>query len=257
MGQLTAESIRKGLDTKFVGQHVVCLDSVTSTNDVAKRLALEGAPEGTLVLAEVQTAGRGRQARTWIAPAGSSLLMSLVFRPSFPPAGLPHLLMASGLAVAQAIEDSTGLPVHLKWPNDILLGGKKTGGILIEAGLTAEAIDYVVVGIGLNVNLDLAQVPEIVAFATSISEELGRSVPRLRVLHSLLRSMEREYILLQGGESPHGRWVARLDQLDQQVEISTPWGKESGLLERVGEDGTLFLRRADGTEASITVGDVT
>jgi BirA family biotin operon repressor/biotin-[acetyl-CoA-carboxylase] ligase len=257
MGQLTAESIRKGLHTEFVGQHVVHLDSVTSTNDVAKRLAREGAPEGTLVVAEEQTAGRGRQGRRWIAPAGSSLLISVVFRPSFLPAGLPHLLMASGLAAARAIEDSTGLQVRLKWPNDILLGGRKTGGILIEAALSGEMIDHVVVGIGLNVNLDLAQVPEIVAFATSMSEELGGRVSRLRVLHSLLGSMEREYLLLQDGESPYGRWVARLGQLGQGVEIETPRGKESGILERVGEDGTLFLRRADGTEVPITVGDVT
>ncbi len=257
MGQLTVQSIRKGLHTEFVGQQVVCLDSVSSTNDAAKRQAREGAPEGTLVVAEEQTAGRGRQGRRWIAPAGSSLLTSLVFRPSFPPAGLPHLLMASGLAVAQAIEGSTGLQVRLKWPNDILLGGKKAGGILIESGLTGETIDYAVVGIGLNVNLDVAQVPEIVASATSLSQELGRRIPRLKVLHSLLHAMEREYLLLSSGESPHGRWVARLDQLDQELKISTPWGKESGLLERVGEDGTLFLRRADGTEAPITVGDVT
>jgi BirA family biotin operon repressor/biotin-[acetyl-CoA-carboxylase] ligase len=180
----------------------------------------------------------------------------LVFRPSFPPASLPQLLMASGLAMAEAIEDSTGLRVRLKWPNDILLGGRKAGGILIEAGLSGERIDHAVVGIGLNVNLDLAHVPEIAASATSLSAELGRRVPRLRVLHSLLRCLEREYLLLQGGESPHGRWVARLDQLGREVEISTPWGSEKGLLERVSKDGTLFLRRQDGTEAPITVGDV-
>lgn len=257
MGQLTAESIRRELHTEFVGRQVVCLDSVSSTNDAAKRLAREGAPEGTLVVAEEQTAGRGRQRRKWIAPVGSSLLLSLIFRPSLPPAGLPQLLMASGLAVAEAIEDSTGLPVRLKWPNDILLVGKKAGGILIEAGLSGETIDYAVVGIGLNVNLDLAQVPEIAASATSLSTALGRRVPRLRVLHSLLCSMEREYLLLQGGESPHGRWVARLDQLGHEVEINTPWGKERGLLERVNEDGALILRRQDGTEAPITVGDFT
>jgi BirA family biotin operon repressor/biotin-[acetyl-CoA-carboxylase] ligase len=256
MGQLTVASIRKGLHTEFVGQHVICQDSVTSTNDVAKRLAREGAPEGTLVIAEEQTEGRGRQGRRWIAPVGSSLLMSVLFRPSFPPADLPQLLMASALAVAQAIEDSTGLRVQLKWPNDVLLGSRKTGGILIEAGLSGEAVDYAVVGIGLNVNLDLTLVPEIAAIATSLSEELGQRVPRLRVLHALLRSMEREYLLLRSGQSPHDRWVTRLEQLGQEVEINTPWGRESGRLDRVGEDGTLFLRREDGTETPITVGDV-
>jgi BirA family biotin operon repressor/biotin-[acetyl-CoA-carboxylase] ligase len=257
MAELTPESIRSELHTDFVGQQVVCLDSVSSTNDVAKRLAQRGAPEGTLVVAEEQTAGRGRQGRRWLAPKGSSLLFSLVFRPSPTPTTLPQLLMASSLAVAEAIEHSTGLPVRLKWPNDILIGGKKAGGILIEAGFSGEELDYAVVGIGLNVNLDPTEIPEIANSATSLSAELGRNVPRLQVLHSLLRSMEREYLVLKGGEPPYARWTARVAQVGQEVEVNTPWGQERGRLDRVGEDGTLFLHREDGTEVQITVGDVT
>jgi BirA family biotin operon repressor/biotin-[acetyl-CoA-carboxylase] ligase len=257
MGQLTAESIQRELHTGFVGQQVVCLDSVGSTNDVAKHLAQQGAPEGTLVVAEEQTTGRGRQGRRWLAPKGSSLLLSLVFRPSLTSVTLPQLLMASSLAVAEAIEHSTGLPVHLKWPNDILVESKKVAGILIEAGFSGDSLDYAVVGIGLNVNLDPAEIPEIASSATSLSAELGRRVPRLEVLHSLLRSMEREYLMLKGDKSPYGRWVARVAQLGQEVEVNTPWGLERGRLERVGEDGALFLCREDSTEVRITVGDVT
>jgi BirA family biotin operon repressor/biotin-[acetyl-CoA-carboxylase] ligase len=256
MERLTTESIQRGLRTTFVGREVVCLDSVTSTSDVARRLAQQGDPEGTLVLAEEQTAGRGRQGRRWIAPSGSGLLLSIVFRPSLAPAELPQLLMASSIAVAQAIEDSTGLPVHLKWPNDILLGGKKAGGILIETGLSGDTLDYAVVGIGLNVNLDTAQIPEIADHATSLSTEMGRRVPRLEVLHSLLQSLEQEYLRLQSGESPHGRWAARVAQPGQELVVDTPWGREEGRLDRIGEDGTLFLHREDGAEVRISVGDV-
>jgi BirA family biotin operon repressor/biotin-[acetyl-CoA-carboxylase] ligase len=158
--------------------------------------------------------------------------------------------------VAQAIEESTGLHVGLKWPNDILLEGKKAGGILIETGLSGDQVDYAVVGIGLNVNLDADQIPEIAGHATSLSTELGRRVPRLEVLHSLLQSLEQEYLRLQRGESPHGRWAARVAQLGQELVVNTPWGREQGRLDSIGEDGTLFLHRDDGTEVRISVGDV-
>jgi BirA family biotin operon repressor/biotin-[acetyl-CoA-carboxylase] ligase len=257
MDQLTAESIQRGLNTEFVGQQAVCLDSVGSTNDVAKRLAQEGAPEGTLVVAEEQTTGRGRHGRRWFAPRGSSLLLSLVFRPPLTPVMLPQLLMASSVAVAEAIEHSTALPVRLKWPNDILVRGKKAGGILIEAGFSGQSLDYAVVGIGLNVNLDPTGIPEIVNSATSLSVELGRRVPRLELLRALLRSLEREYLVLKGGESPYARWAARVAHVGQEIKVNTPWGLERGRLDRIDEDGTLFLRREDGTETRITVGDVT
>jgi BirA family biotin operon repressor/biotin-[acetyl-CoA-carboxylase] ligase len=256
MEKLSPEIITKDLDTRFMGQQVVCLDSVTSTNDVAKRLAEEGAPEGFVVLAEEQTAGRGRQKRKWIAPPSSSLLVSFLLKPSLAPEQMPLLLMASALAVATAIEESTGLEVHFKWPNDILLRGKKAGGILIETGLRGEELDYAVIGVGLNVNFDVAMIPEIAATATSISTELGRDVPRLTVLRSLLSSMEREYTLMVEGRFPHERWVARLAQLGQQVLVRTPWAEERGLLQGVDPVGNLMLRKDDGTKVTIMVGDV-
>ena len=256
MEELSPETITKDLDTRFMGQQVICFESVSSTNDVAKQLAEQGAPEGTLVFTEEQTAGRGRQKRKWIAPAGSSLLVSFILRPSLTPEQLPLLLMASALAVASAIEESTGLKVHFKWPNDILVGGKKAGGILTETGLRGEEVNYAVIGVGLNVNFDVAGIPEIPSTATSISTELGQAVPRLKVLHSLLTSMEREYSLLGEGRSPHERWAARLAQLGQQVVVDTPWGEERGLLDGVDPNGSLVLRRADGTKVSITVGDI-
>lgn len=240
-----------------MGQRVVCYETIASTNDAAKQLAVEGAPEGTVVIAEEQTAGRGRHGRRWIAPAGSSLLVSCILRPSLSPAELPLLLMASALAVAQAIQESTGLLVNLKWPNDIMLRDRKTGGILIETGLSGEAVDYAVIGIGLNVNVDLTGIPELASTATSISTELGKGASRLKILQAFLRCMEREYLLLQGGASPAPRWAGRLSQVGQQVEVDTPWGRETGRIEGVDADGTLVLLRTDGTVTQITVGDVT
>jgi BirA family biotin operon repressor/biotin-[acetyl-CoA-carboxylase] ligase len=257
MEELTPQAIQRDLDTRFLGRNVVCYDRLDSTNAVSIQLAQEGAPEGTLVVAEEQTAGRGRHRRKWLAPAGSSLLISFVLRPSLAPEELPLLLMSSALAVAEAIEESTGLAIHFKWPNDIMLGGKKAGGILIETGLSGQDVDHAVIGIGLNVNLDVATIPEIAATATSISAALGKETSRLRILRSLLQSMEREYLLLQGGRSPAARWTARLSQLGQQVQVETPWGREAGRLEGVDADGTLILLRSDGSQARITVGDVT
>jgi BirA family biotin operon repressor/biotin-[acetyl-CoA-carboxylase] ligase len=257
MEELTAETVGKDLGARFMGQQVVCYESIPSTNDAAKQLAVEGAPEGTVVIAEEQTAGRGRHGRRWLAPAGSSLLVSCILRPSISPAELPLLLMASALAVAQAIEESTGLLVNLKWPNDILLRDRKAGGVLIETGLSGEDVDYAVIGIGLNVNLDLTSIPELSSTATSISTELGESASRLKILRALLRCMEREYLLLQRGVSPASRWEGRLSQPGRQVEVDTPWGREIGRIEGVEADGTLVLLRTDGTTAHVRVGDVT
>jgi BirA family biotin operon repressor/biotin-[acetyl-CoA-carboxylase] ligase len=256
MKKLAPDTIKRGLTTEFMGQEIIYYQAIGSTNEVAKDLARQGASEGTLVIAEEQTAGKGQRGRSWLAPPGSSLLISLVLYPPLTASQIPRLTMASALAVAYAIEDRSNLSVHFKWPNDILLGGKKAGGILSETSISGEILDYAVIGIGLNVNLDAHQIPEIADTATSLSMELGREVSRLGLLQVLLKSMEREYRLLQQGESPGERWAARLYLLGEKVEVTTPWGREYGRAEGVDADGALILRREDGTKAYITVGDV-
>jgi len=256
MKELVPDKIRSGLTTEFIGQEIVYYQVIGSTNEVAKELARLGASEGTLVIAEEQTAGKGRLGRSWLAPPGSSLLMSLILHPSLTTPQLPRLTMASSLAVAYAIEETCSLSVHFKWPNDILLRGKKAGGILTETSVSGEILDYAVIGIGLNVNLDVHQIPEIAQTATSLSMELCREVSRLELLQALLKSIEREYRLLQEGESPGDRWEARLNSLGRRVMVDTPWGQESGQAEGVDANGALILRRDDGTKTYITVGDV-
>lgn len=256
MQRLTPERIRKGLATKFSGQEIVYFESVGSTNQVAKGLADKGAPEGTLVIAEEQTAGKGRLGRRWVAPAGTSLLFSLLFYPNLALEEVPRLTMVASLATSEAIESVTGLLVKFKWPNDILIQGKKAGGILTEVGVTGERLDYVVVGIGLNVNWNPSETPELAGKATSLSEEWGREVSRLDLLQRLLLHMEKGYLRLQEGYLPHQIFTSRLANLGKKVEVALPGGKEEGFVEGVDVQGALLLRKGDGTRVRVTMGEV-
>ncbi len=254
--KLTPEAIRQGLTTRFIGQQVYCYPEVASTNDIARRLAGEGAPEGTLVIADHQTSGRGRLGRSWLAPAGTSLLFSLLFRPRLAPSQAGRVTMAVALGVVQGVSEVTGLRPRLKWPNDVLIAGCKVCGLLAESGMTGERLDYVVVGVGLNVNFDPRHVPGIPPTATSLAVALGRPVERVPLLRAILTAIEPHYERLRAGQSPRDAWAALLDTLGQVVRVVTPDGEEEGVAEDVDADGALLLRRPDGTLARILVGDV-
>lgn len=260
MDRLSSEGIREGLRTTFVGHELVYLEEVESTNAVARRLGQEGAAEGTLVVADYQSAGRGRLGRRWQAPPGSSLLLSLLFRPSLAPAQMQRLTMACGLAVADAIEARTGLRVGLKWPNDVVIGGRKAGGILTELELQGGAVAFAVVGIGLNVNLDpgtLADLPEDTRPpATSLSQALGQPVPRLTLLLTLLEAVEVRYLALRQGRSPHREWAERLTTLGRRVVVSGAGRRLEGVAVGVEADGALQLRLDDGRLEAVWAGDV-
>lgn len=165
--------------------------------------------------------------------------------------------MICSLAIADAVEGLTGLPVSLKWPNDIFICGKKAGGILTESGTTGGHLDYVVVGMGLNVNLDISTLPELSGMATSLSQELGREVSRLELLWRILEEIETGYNSLRRGESPHEEWTARLINLGCEVQVTTPDEVLAGLAEGVDADGALILRTSDGQRKRILAGDVT
>lgn len=257
MDELSPGRIKEGLGTRFVGQNVVYYPSIGSTNEIAKALAAQRAPEGTLVIAEKQTAGKGRLGRRWLAPAGTSLLLSLLFYPDLASHQAMRLTMLCALAAVEGIRAVTGLSPRLKWPNDILIRDKKAGGILTEAGVTGKRVDYVVVGLGLNVNFAPSQMGELAATATSLSEALGREVPRVSLLRAILEGIEERIQRLQVGWSPHEEWAAHLVTLGQEVRVATPWGAEEGLAEAVDEDGALLLRRHDGSLARMATGDVT
>jgi BirA family biotin operon repressor/biotin-[acetyl-CoA-carboxylase] ligase len=147
--------------------------------------------------------------------------------------------------------------VGLKWPNDIFIGDKKAGGILTESGTTGGRLDYVVVGMGLNVNLAISALPELRGMATSLSQELGREVSRLELLWRILEGVETRYNSLGSGESPHEEWATRLINLGRQVQVTTPQGVLVGWAEGVDADGALILRTADERRERVLVGDVT
>jgi len=257
MDHLSAQLIASGLNTVFLGRNLLYLPETTSTHAEAKRLARKGAPEGLLVVADHQTAGRGRLDRRWEAPAGSSLLLSIVFRPALEPSQIQQVTMSCGLAVVDALAGQTGLDVGLKWPNDIILAGAKLGGILTEIEFTGHRIEHMVVGIGLNVNLDPAQLSSALLWpATSLSQALGRHVPRLPLLWALLEAVEARYTALQAGPSPRAEWAERLATLGQAVVVSGAGVMLEGVAEGVDEDGALLVRVAGGGLERILVGDV-
>ena len=230
---------------------------IGSTNDLARTLASQGAPEGTVVLANEQTAGRGRQGRRWLAPPRSSLLMSLIFRPSLPPSLASHVLMACALGVVEGIEGWLPGRVGLKWPNDILVDHRKAGGLLAESGIQGDALEFVVVGIGVNINFTPACVPGIPPDATSLSEALGRDVDRVSLLSAILAAIDHRYAQLRQGEPIHEAWRQRLETLGKWVEVSTPRGSVQGWAEDTTSEGALSLRLPDGRRIAVTAGEAT
>ncbi len=257
LNALSARAISESLGTRFVGRNVVYRPEIGSTNDEARCLAAEGAPEGTLVIADYQSKGRGRLDRGWDAPPGSSLLMSLVFRPELEAHQVQRLTMCCGLAVVDAIEQETGIRAGLKWPNDVLIGTAKTGGLLTEIELEGARVEYAVVGIGLNVNLDPAQLPgDLLVPATSLGHELGSQVLRLPLLRALLQRVEERYTALRAGRSPHSEWAARLVTLGRPVSVSGSGTMLEGLAEGVDADGALLVRVGEGRVERVLAGDV-
>lgn len=254
---LTREMILAALGTSFVGRHIEAYATIESTNTRAVAWAQAGAPDGALVIAEEQTAGRGRLGRRWHAPPGSSLLLSLVLRPPLTPAQAQRATMLCASAAVEAIGAVAGLEVRLKWPNDLLIGGRKVGGVLTELGCVGSELAFVVVGMGLNVNLDPTQIPEALTTPTSLLAERGAPVSRLDLLCALMRAIETRYLALRQGWSPHQEWRGLLANLGQPVQVVAPSESITGVAEDVDADGALLVRTPDGALRTVLVGDVT
>jgi BirA family transcriptional regulator, biotin operon repressor / biotin---[acetyl-CoA-carboxylase] ligase len=271
MPELAADAIAGALATRHpgcrLGHPVRVYERIGSTNEVALAEAAAGAAEGLLVLAEEQTAGRGRQQRSWWAPAGSSLLFSLLLRPPIPAGQAGQLTMCLGLGAVEAIEEVTGLHPALKWPNDLVLDGRKLGGMLAESRLAEMQLSYAVLGLGLNVNLDFAGQPgvppDMVDTAISLQMALGRPVDRLALLVAILDHCATWYDGLLAGASPHAAWAARLDTLGRRVKVSLTYTRQGsgGAIEGsavgVSPEGALLVRDDDGQVHTVWAGDVT
>jgi BirA family biotin operon repressor/biotin-[acetyl-CoA-carboxylase] ligase len=247
------------LTTHRLGRPVLFFPTIGSTNDVIHEHAQAGAAEGLLAVADEQTAGRGRLDRRWWAPPGSSLLMSLLLRPPIPPVQAARLTMCLGLGAVEGIEQVTGLRPQLKWPNDLLLEGRKLGGMLTELRWDGNRIEYAVLGLGVNVNVefDSGSPPDVVATGVSLSMALDRPVDRLPLLVAILAACEAWYDRLLTGQSPHEAWSARLGTLGREVAVTLPTGPLRGTAAGVTAEGALLVRDESGQMHTVWAGDVT
>ncbi len=238
----------------FVRQ-VLYRPRINSTNDLARACASEGAPEGLLIIADEQSAGRGRMGRHWWSPPGSALLTSLLFRPALLPERAQQLTMLCALAAADAVNELTALSADLKWPNDLLIAGHKLAGLLTTSAIEGDSLDHVIVGMGLNVNTDWSDAPPLITPATSLRRELGRSVDRLALLVAYLDGVARRYTQLVQ-QSPYDEWASRLITLGQTITAHQGKQTVSGLAQGVDASGALLLRTAQGDVHRLFAADV-
>ena len=257
---LEASSLQRLLTTWTLGQTLHVKTQTTSTNDDAKQLAQEGAPQGTVVLAEQQHQGRGRQGRSFASPAGVGIYMSLLLRPEIEISRLPQLALVAAVATAAAIAEMSALPVELKWPNDVMIGNKKMGGILTESVFRADLSAVAIVGIGINVNTALEQFPsELRHQVTSLALAAGRFVSRPSLIAAILNRLEPLYHTFQqqglAPILPHWLHYGRI--AGKPVRCSTARGVEEGVVLGLDEDGALLVRGPDDSRLRVVSGEVT
>ncbi|MBI5485369.1 MAG: biotin--[acetyl-CoA-carboxylase] ligase [Deltaproteobacteria bacterium] len=257
---LDAESIRPYLESKCIGQSLVCLKQTLSTNADAFKLAEQGAAEGTVVMADSQNAGKGRRGRFWASPEGVNLYCSAVLRPLIMPHQAPQLTFLSAVAVARAIEATTALKPEIKWPNDVLISGRKVAGLLNEMSAETDGINFVILGIGVNLNMTADQFPDDLRHpATSIMLESGSKVVRSHFAASVLNELDKLYavFLLSGFAPVRQEWQQRCNAGGRQIVVSDA-GVDclSGLFAGIDEDGALLLQTGSGRIERVVSGDV-
>ncbi|GIP25630.1 bifunctional ligase/repressor BirA [Paenibacillus sp. J23TS9] len=257
--RLDTLSLIKAMKTKTMGQKVKIIESTVSTQEEAKLLAEEDAPEGTLVIAEEQTGGKGRMGRKWYSPKGKGIWMSLVLRPKQPMHYMPQLTLMTGVAVCRAVRRTTGVMAGLKWPNDLLVNGRKISGILLESAAEDEYVRYCIAGIGISVNLDPQDYPEALTdVATSLKIEAGEEVDRVALIAAVLEEFEVLYALYQQeGFGPIASlWEALSVTLGKSVTVNTARGAVIGTAEKLDHSGALLIATGEGQHVSIFSGDV-
>jgi BirA family biotin operon repressor/biotin-[acetyl-CoA-carboxylase] ligase len=255
---LTPSLLRPELRDGAIGRNIVHYFRTESTNDVALKLAAGGAEHGTVVVAEEQTAGRGRLGRVWFSEKSSGIYTSVILRPPLSPAAAPVLTLMAGVAVHQAVSSVTGLAVDIRWPNDLLVNGKKVCGILTEMSAEIDRLHAVVLGIGINVNH--SQMPaELKLIATSLRLEANRSISRSNLFVVLLRELERHYRLLlkDGNKAITERWAAVSSfARGKRVRVVTPAGEALATTAGLDPSGAFRIRHDDGREELLVAGEV-
>jgi len=250
--------VEKGLTTSVMGRNIYYYQTLDSTNSLARSLAQEGAVEGSLVIAEEQVGGRGRCGRRWVSPKGVNILASIILRPNILPHQIPQLAILGTVSVAGSIHKVAVIEAELRWPNEILLNNKRVGGILIEFSAELDRVNFVILGIGINVNFDLSEFPELAGEATSLWMETGVKVSRVELLQILLEQIENNYTLLTGGKFHQlwQRWNTLCWGIGKWVQVASVGGKQSGILKGMDENGCVIIARIDGERRIAMSGDV-
>lgn len=255
---ISAEEVKSLLDTCWAGQEIAYYSLIDSTNNKAKKLAEEGAAHGTLVIADEQNGGRGRRGRSWETPPKSSIAMTLIVRPDLPPEKASMLTLVMGMAVASACRSLLDLPAGIKWPNDVVLDGKKICGILTEMSAEMDGIHYLVIGTGINVNMN--EFPEqIRQTATSLSLEAGHPVNRAEVICRCMKYFEQYYETFmerQDLSALREAYNGMLVNMDREVRVLEPGNTYSGISRGINDRGELLVEREDHTVERVFAGEV-
>ncbi|WP_336882662.1 biotin--[acetyl-CoA-carboxylase] ligase [Priestia koreensis] len=257
--KVTSNELLLGLHTKRMGHHVHYEESVESTQKIAHRLAQEDAVEGTVVVAEEQTSGRGRLERVWYSPKYTGVWMSIILRPTVPPQQAPQLTLLAAVAIVQAIEEITDLSPDIKWPNDILINGKKLVGILTEMQADVERVHSVIVGIGINVNQQASDfAPNIQKIATSLSIESGQEINRAELMQTIFLKLEKLYddYLTHGFKVVKLLWESYAVTIGKQIVARTLRETIEGTAKGITDDGTLLLEDLHGKVHYIHSADI-
>lgn len=256
--RLLADEIRQGLKTRVLGQHMVSLEAVSSTQDHARELSFKGCPAGTVVVAETQTRGRGRIGRQWVSPEGG-LYFSVLLRPGITMAEAAQIPLVAGIALARAMECHAPAAPRLKWPNDVLLGQRKTAGILAEIRGEMDFLDWLILGIGVNVAASPSLFPpDIRRTSTSLSEDAGTPVNRLSLLRDILYHLENILEAYEAEGFPYFRdeWKRRSDSLGRNVRVASGRQSLEGRAVDIDSEGALILDPGGGSPRRITSGDI-
>ena len=256
---LTADEVAIGLKTQVFGRdHYIYCPRIDSTNNLAYSLALEGYPEGTVVTAEEQTAGKGRRGREWYSPRGQGIYMSLILKPILPPGQISRIPLLAAVALAEALEES-GLKTGIKWPNDILINGKKIAGILAETITNMGNIEAVILGIGININHNVLDFPEgLRTPPTSLRIELGLDSSRTKLLQNLLLFLEQHYYLLQAGNFTYTLEKARRlsTVLGKKINFKVNGSLITGIAFNLDENGFLLIKDREDQVHTIASGEI-
>jgi BirA family biotin operon repressor/biotin-[acetyl-CoA-carboxylase] ligase len=257
---LKPEILKQQLDGKFIGHQLYYYEEIGSTNDEAFRLGSAGAPEGTALIANSQSAGKGRMQRVWYSPAGSNIYTSIILRPQIEPARAPQISILAGVAVADILESYCPDRIKLKWPNDVLINGKKVCGILSQMKTIVSEVDFIILGIGINVNISYNEFPkEICNIATSLAIETGREISRQELIIRLYENLAKWYkqLLGDGFGRIKEKWLSMSPMIGQTVQVMFQEEAVSGKAIGLDEDGSLILLAAGNKKLKVSAGDAT